>query len=203
MSVVTSLDFSPPGPEGGPPGHPRIRWTSRGLAALFTLLFFAYGLIVTTMLLAFLIPFAGDHLALGPKGGLIHFGESPLPPAYVAIETLPLVQRLAHVPAGMLIAAPVLVIFWSLRQLFRLYARGVVFAPENAGHLKRIGACLALHAAAPLMAHLFLNGLGMAIDQNWMHGYSLQELVLGGVVYVIAQVMQVGREIEEERSQFV
>jgi len=37
-------------------------------------------------------------------------------------------------------------------------------------------------------------------------GYRLtpqRELILGAVVFVIAQVMQLGRELEEERSQFV
>jgi hypothetical protein len=201
MANVLGLDLA--APEAAPTrAFRRIRWASKLLATLFTGFFAADGLIVGAMLLAFVVPFTGQHLGLGPKGGLISF-DGRLPPTYLAIDSLPLTQRLAHIPVGVLHAAPVLMIFWSLRQLFTLYGRGVVFARENAIHIKWIGACLGIHAAAPLAGVLFLRATGLVIDQAWMHGYSLQELILGGIVYVIAQVMQVGREIEEERSQFV
>jgi len=51
--------------------------------------------------------------------------------------------------------------------------------------------------------HLALSATGYEIDRNWAHMVSLQELVLGGVVFVVAGVMQVGREIEEDREGFV
>ena len=79
----------------------------------------------------------------------------------------------------------------------------VVFARENACHIKWIGVGLAIHAVAPFAGVQFLRALHLVIDHQWMHGSSLQELVLGAIVYAIAQVMQVGREIEEDRSQFV
>ncbi len=203
MSVVYPLHSAVGAPATPGRSHWRLRWTSRALAALFTLLLAADALITGAMLLAFAIPFAGQHLGLGARGGWISLGDGPLPHGYLAVSGLPLAQRLAHIPVGLLHAAPVLLIFWSLRQLFALYGQGLVFGQHNARHLKRIGACLVIHAAAPLAGVLFLRAIHMVIDQTWMHGYSLQELVLGGIVYVIAQVMQVGREIEEERSQFV
>jgi hypothetical protein len=180
----------------------RIRAASQGLAALFTLLFAADALLVAALLLAFLVPYTGQHLGIGPTGMLIHSGPQ-LPAPYVAVDGLPLGQRLAHVPVGLLNAAPVLVMFWSLRQLFGLYGKGVVFARENAILIKWIGAGLVAHAAAPGLGVLFLSAVHQVIDHRWMHAASLQELVLGGIVYVIAEVMQVGRELEEERSQFV
>jgi hypothetical protein len=198
------LDLHPPADgairEGS--SHWRICWTSRGLAALFTLLLAAYGLFCAALILAFLIPFTGQYLGIGPTGMLVSSGRG-LPAPYVPVDSLPLGQRLAHVPVGLLNALPVLFIFWNLRQLFRLYGRGVVFARENAVHLKWIGAWLVVNAAAPFLGVSFLRALHLAIDQKWMHGYSLQELVLGGIVYVITQVMQVGHEIEQDRSQFV
>jgi hypothetical protein len=201
MSNVMGLDFATPQP-APTPAFRRIRWASKGLAALFTLLLAAYGLISAALIAAFVVPFAGGRLGIGPTGMFITSGPR-LPASYVAVDALPLVQRLAHIPVGVLHAAPVLMIFWSLRQLFGLYGRGVVFARQNAIHIKWIGACLAVHAVAPLAGVMFLRALHLVVDQQWMHGYSLQELVLGGIVYVIAEVMQVGREIEEERSQFV
>jgi hypothetical protein len=128
---------------------------------------------------------------------------SHLPPHYVAVVDMPLVQRLAHVPVGLLNAAPIVVLFWSLRRLFGLYAKGVVFAPQNARSLKHIGAALIVLAVAPWLGHTVLDSLHLAIDRAWMHASSLQELILGAIVYVIAQVMQLGRELEEEQRQFV
>jgi hypothetical protein len=207
MSQAVVVDFAIEEP------HPsaalrRMRLVSRGLEILFLLLAVGAGLIAGTLILAFIVPYAGDHFAMGPTGGLLTFappGQPPrgLPPHYVAVSAMPVVQRLAHVPVGLLHAVPTVLLFWSLRRLFGLYAKGVVFAPENARSLKHVGAALIVIAVAPWLGHTFLNSLHLAIDQAWMHGSSIQELILGAIVYVIAQVMQLGRELEEERSQFV
>ena len=45
-----------------------------------------------------------------------------------------------------------------------------------------------------------LSALDMVVDHAWFHQDTIPQLVLGGVVYVIAQVMEVGRQIEERES---
>ncbi len=187
-------------PEG--PSHRRIRAASRVLAALFSVLLAADALFVLGLMLAFFIPALGRHVGIGPVGMLLSFGVE-LPHPYVAVHTLSLIRRLAHVAMGVLALSPALLIFWNLRRLFGLYGQGRVFARENAVHIKWIGVWLAADALAPFVVHLALNALHLAIDQHWMHLYSLQELVLGGVVYVIALVMEQGHAIEEEQGQFV
>jgi hypothetical protein len=183
--------------------HVRIRWTSEALAWLFTICLVGFGVVAAALIIAFIIPYAGDSVLIGPAGMMLTIGASHPPHGYIPVGSLPLVQRLAHVPAGFIVATPMLVLFWNLRRLFGLYSRGVVFARENAVCLKWAGVALAADAAAPFTAHGLLQLTGFAVDQHWLHFYSLQELVLGGIVYVIAQVMEVGREIEDERSQFV
>jgi hypothetical protein len=183
--------------------HWRIRWTSRALSWLFTLCLAGYGAFAAALILAFVVPYAGSAISIGSAGMELTIGAPRPPPGYIAVGSLPLVQRLAHVPAGFIVATPMLVMFWNLRRLFGLYGRGIVFARENAVCLKWVGLALAADAAAPFTAHGLLQLTGFAIDQHWIHFYSLQELVLGGIVWVIAQVMEVGREIEDERSQFV
>ena len=130
-------------------------------------------------------------------------GLPRMPAPYVPVSSLPLLQRLAHLPVGLIDFTPILAIFLGLRRLFGLYARGVVFGAENARCLRWIGVALIANAAAPGVGVLFLASLRLVVDRNWLHGSSVQELVLGAIVYVIALVMQVGRELEEERSQFV
>ncbi len=203
MSQAVIVDFAA-GEAEAPAALRRMRWVSRGLEILFLVLAVGFGLIATAAILDFIVPYAGDTLTLNPKGGFITLGPHPhLPPGYIAPGAMPVVQRLAHVPVGLLHAAPTFILFWSLQRLFGLYAKGIVFAPENARHIKHIGAALAVSAVAPFLGFSFLNSLGLAVDHTWAHGASVQELVLGAIVYVIAQVMQLGREIEEERSQFV
>ena len=116
---------------------------------------------------------------------------------------MPIAQRLAHAAMGVVVFLPGLMIFWNLRQLFRLYGKGVVFSQANARRIKAVGLWLAANAIAPLISVSTLSALHMAVDHAWFHGDTIPELVLGGVVYVIAQVMQVGHQIEEERGQYI
>ncbi|MGZ3272985.1 MAG: DUF2975 domain-containing protein [Caulobacteraceae bacterium] len=209
MSQSLVIDFAVETPQPAPPPElRRIRLVSRALEWLFLVLSVGTGLIAAALITAFIIPYMGDHFAMGPPGGLVRWAphlahEPPLPPHFVAVSDMPLVQRLAHVPVGLLHAAPMVLLFWSLRRLFGLYAKGVVFSRDNARTLKRVGAALIVIALAPWLGHTFLDSLHLAVDKAWMHGSSIQELVLGAIVYVIAQVMQLGHELEEERSQFV
>ena len=201
MSEAVILDFAAPEPEPTP-AHRRIRLASRGLAWLFTGLLALWSLFCAFLTAAFLVPPVGRFVGIGPSGMLLT-ALPHLPPPYVPVSGLPLLQRLAHVPVGLINFAPPLAIFWALRRLFGLYARGVVFSAENACCIQWIGAALAANAVAPFLGVQFLRALHLVIDRQWLHASSLQELVLGAVVYVIALVMQVGREIEEERGQFV
>jgi hypothetical protein len=213
MSHAAVIDFAAEAPEPDPPPElRRIRLVSHGLEWLFLLLAVGTTLIAGALIFDFAVPYLGDQFAMGPTGGALRVfvpwghplhPHPPLPPHFIAVSDMPLVQRLFHVPVGLLHAVPMVLLFWSLRNLFGLYARGVVFAPDNARSLKHVGAALIVIALAPWLGHTFLASLHMAIDNAWLHGSSLQELILGAIVLVIAQVMQLGRELEEERSQFV
>jgi hypothetical protein len=211
MSQAAILDFAVEAPDP-PPELRRIRWISRGLEWLFLILAVGTGLLASILIFDFIVPYLGDAFSLGPQGGGLRVGvpwghplhpHPPLPAGYLSPEAMPVVQRLAQVPVGLLHAVPMVVLFWSLRHLFGLYAKGVVFAPDNARSLKHVGGALIVIAIAPWLGFTFLNSLHLAIDKAWFHGSSLQELILGAIVLVIAQVMQLGRELEEERSQFV
>lgn len=176
----------------------RVRLGSRRLEILFTGLF---GLCVAVALTAFatMLFYKGELVRIGPDN--CYIGDGPA--NSVAFGSLPLVHRLIYVLVGVVRATPIIMIFWSLRGLFRLYARGQVFAPANAAQFRRIGVWLCVYALSPFACHLFLNATGYEIDKNWAHMASLQAFVLGLLVFVIGQVMQVGREIEEEREAFI
>ena len=194
--------------------HRRIRRASRALSALFGVILLLDIALAVIAGAGFLVDIPGLHVLIGPKGMLLTFmvapppGHPPLaslapPPGYLPAISLPLVQRLAHLAMGLVVFPPGLMIFWNLRQLFRLYGQGVVFSQANARRIKAVGLWLAANAVAPLISVSVLSALHMVVDHNWFHPDTIAQLVLGGVVYVIAQVMEVGHQIEEERGQYV
>ena len=176
----------------------RVRLGSRALAWLFTGLLSVSVTILIAALAAMLF-YKGQLLRIGPDNCYIGDG----PPNTVAFGSLPLVHRLVYCLVGIVRATPIIMLFWSLRGLFRLYARGEVFAPANAAQFRRIGMWLCAYAVSPFACHLFLAATGYEIDRNWAHMASVQAFVLGLLVFVIGEVMRVGREIEEDREAFV
>jgi hypothetical protein len=176
----------------------RVRLGSRALAWLFTGLLALSTAILIGALVTMLF-YKGELVRIGPDN--CYIGEGP--PNSVAFGSLPLPHRLIYCLVGIVRATPIIMLFWSVRALFRLYARGEVFSPENGRSFSRIGGWLCAYALAPFICHLFLGATGYEIDRNWAHMASLQAFVLGLLVLVIGQVMQVGREIEEDREAFV
>ena len=201
MSQAVVIDFVAKAPRPSAALR-RMRLVSRCLEVLFLVLTVGFAVVGAAVILDFIVPYA-NVIAVCPYGGLMTIGTYIWPLDCLAIGGMTTSQRLAHATCGPLVLAPLLLLFWNLRRLFGLYARGVVFAPDNARRLKHAGAALIVLGVAPLLNHAFLTSLGVAIDQIWIRPSDLQELILGVVVCVIAQVMQLGRELEEERGQFI
>ena len=202
MTEVLELHPALDRPIADGPSYVRIQLASRVLAVLFAALTGLFGAFVVALVAFALFWPAPGGLYAGPHDFLVlPRGVAPL--GYVAFRSLGLAQQLAYIGVHLIRSAPALLIFWSLKRLFGLYAGGVVFARENAALIKRIGFWLAIDAVAPFACHLFLAATHWEVDHNWLQFAGLQELILGGVVFVIALVMEAGREIEEDRGQFV
>lgn len=176
----------------------RVRLGSRALAWLFTGLTTLSGALLVTALIT-MIFYKGELVRIGPDN--CYIGEAPT--NTVAFGSLPLPHRLIYCLVGIVRATPIIMLFWSLRSLFGLYAKGQIFTPRNGKSFSLTGGWLCAYALSPFVCHLFLSRSGYEIDKNWAHMASLQAFVLGLLVLVIGQVMQVGREIEEDREAFV
>jgi ABC-type amino acid transport system permease subunit len=200
MATVLHLKplFRPPPVSAESPAQRRVRLGSRAAAWLFTGLFALSALILVTAI-GVMLAYRGELVRIGPDN--CYIGEGP--PNSVAFGSLPLVHRLVYVVVAIVRATPILMIFWSLRALFGGYARGEVFSAGAARRFGRVGGWLCAYAVSPLLCHLALSATGYEIDKNWAHMASLQAFVLGLLVFVVGQVMQVGREIEEDREAFV
>jgi hypothetical protein len=198
--MAAIVDISPPAP-ATPPGVGKIRTASRGFAVLFGGLLWAFVALTAFGVWAVMF-YRGGVLSLGAAGGMISTDGHP-PPGYVIFASLSLTHRLVYSLVWIVRSAPMVLLFWNLQGLFRLYARGQVFATRNARHLQWMGIALLADAVLPFLCHLALSASGYEIDRNWAHMTSLQELLLGGLVLVIAQVMLVGHEIELDREGFI
>jgi hypothetical protein len=182
------------------PAFRRLRTASRGLEWLFAALFVAF-IAIMAISLWILWFYQGSMIVVGPRGGLI---TTVAPPAdFIPFRLWPLSEKIAYTPDVIVRGVPTIALFWALRSLFRAYGRGEVFTGANARLIAVMGICLIADAAAPFLCHLILAATGYEIDKLWAHMAALQELVLGAVVFVIALVMQAGREIEEDREGFV
>jgi Protein of unknown function (DUF2975) len=197
--MASVIDFAPPR-QPTLPSVRKIRAASRGFEVLFTILFAAF-IALAVFSLWVLFFYQGTFIAIGPRGGLI--GNAPLPPDFIPFSHWRLDQKLAYLPDVIVRALPSIYLFWCLRALFRLYGQGQVFTARNAALIKAMGVCLVADAVAPFACHLVLSATGYEIDKLWAHMSSVQELVLGAVVFVIALVMQAGHEIEQDREGFV
>lgn len=187
--------------EGHEPRHGRLRTRSRVLAHVVTIVFGGV-LLFNGAVLTLGAAFGGALLSMGPDS--TYLGEPPPGlPSIVPFGSLPLPTRLAYAATLVLDTAPALFALLHLRGLLRLYAAGTVFAAENAARIKRIGLGLVAYAAAPFLGHQLVALAGHGVDMGWFHASEAQALVLGAVLFVVAQVMEVGREIEQDRDGFV
>ena len=184
--------------------HRRLRRRSRVLAAIFTGLFWFCAAGVAAMIAVDLF-YQGHNVAFGPEGGLISIPGpvDPLPAGYLWWSDVGLRFRLGGVFAVLTQFTPAVMVLAELRGLFRLYAAGTVFAEANAKHFKRMAIWLIAYAVTPFLSVSFLTLIDCVIDKAWFHNAELYALGLGFVLFVIAEVMEAGREIEQERDEFV
>jgi hypothetical protein len=186
------------------PRYKRLRRQSRFLSTMITALLVLYVVYHAAMVVATPL-INGDGVHLGPGAHVIFDLSAPKegPPGSVLLSSFSVLQRIGFALVLALRAVPIGLTLFNLRALFRLYASGIVFARENASHIKRMGIWLIVFAATPYVTHELSVPMGNNFDDEWFHMEEVYALVGGAVVYVVAQVMQVGREIEQERDEFV
>ncbi len=189
--------------EADRPIHRRIQARSRIFQHLFTGLLWLVTAVTALLVLAALF-YRGDHVLVTASGVDIVLGPAPaVPPDAISLGQMALRLRFGGAVALLAQFGPAILVLANLRGLFRLYAAGIVFAGENAGYIKRIGQWLIAYAVAPFISVQLLILADCAVDRAWFHLVEVQALVLGGILLVIAQVMEAGREIEQDRDGFV
>lgn len=200
MSNVVELPTLPLDMTGGDSAHRGLRRLSRVLVVLFTV--FVAVQILWLLAAAIVTVWFSDHVLVGAKGAFVFSGTPPIWKDTVLYSTQSATTRVAGMIDIAVATLPILLAFWNLRGLFALYARGIVFARENAAHLKRVGLWLVVYPFAKVLANMIFQAAG-GTDKAWFHMELIYALVAGLIVFVIAQVMEFGHEIEQEKDSFV
>ncbi len=190
--------------------HHASRQLRRFSQPFVILLSIALGLLVLfeiTTIAAILFLFHGDGawraaVSFSQSGVNLSIGSASDQAGHgVALESLAFGQRALIALLGALCATCSGFALFHLRQLFTLYSRGVVFAEDNIRHIKRFG--LWLVAAA-----IVINGSGRLFliitgQPPFDTANAAMALVYGGMTYVMARVMELGRQADLERKEFI
>ena len=201
MSNITSLELPETPTITEPLKRRLLRRRSQAWALIFSLAL-ALSIMLAVLLCGGVLFYDGPLLSFGPGG--IWIGLAPEDAAgLLPLTAFSSSQRQLGAVAVALLAMPAIFILFHLRRLFRLYAEGVVFARANARHLKFVGLGLVLYAFAPLVANRLVMFAGVTNDPVWFHFDEVMALLLGALLFVVADVMEFGREIELDRDGFV
>ncbi len=202
MSVNRIIPFPPP-LSGEAPLLARIRRLSRPLEWLFAGMF-VIGAGVLTVAVVAVLAYTGDRLQIRPGGMQIYIDAAvpPPPPGWTTVGAIPLTRKIALAMSACVMIGPALAILWQLRRLFRLYGSEQILGADNARIIGLIASWLVAYAIAPTFGHLVVEAAGFD-DEGWLRFDSLQALVLGLILFVMARVMRWGAEVADDAARFV
>jgi hypothetical protein len=112
-------------------------------------------------------------------------------------------QRLAGSVSLAIRVVPVLLTLDCLRRLFGLYASGAVFSPAIARQYKLLGASLITYAIILIPSHVLAMVAGLTQAGISIGSRQIEILLLGAAVVVVSHVMEIGNEIERDRSEII
>jgi hypothetical protein len=183
----------------------RIRRISRPLVLLITV---ALALLTVSLLQAGVlllyhqIGSPDAYVSFTPWGVGMTIGHlDATVPALVPVESLSVTQRLIVASLLLLSTTCAALMLLQIRRLFILYSRGVIFAEENAGRIKRFALWLVAHAVAVNVSARIFAAVVLAPPLGTSNAALI--LVLGAMIYVIGHVMDLGRDADLERREFI
>lgn len=168
-----------------------------GCSILLTLL--CFGLAVLTAGVLF---YDGALLGTGPDG-LCLGAHSCSSAGTTHLDLLSSAQRAAFAIGLALPCVPALMILAHLRGLFRLYAAGIVFTPDNICQISRVGLWLLAYSAAPFLVHQLLDAFAIFPGQSWFRVDEAAAVIIGLSLLLVARVIACGDEIEQRRDLFI
>jgi hypothetical protein len=130
-----------------------------------------------------------------------YFGKAS-PMLAVPLDSLSFGQR---VLVSLIVLArylPAAMVLWNLRGLFALYSEGLIFEAQNVRRVRMIGLGLILSGIASFVVWpLFV--FAVEFKHQGFEIAGVGTLVFGGMTFVVARVMELGRELAQEQAEFL
>lgn len=173
----------------------KLNKISNRFQSLFKILFFVYPLLViSTWLSLITIPVEA-------------FTFTRLP-VDVDLQSLRFMTRFLACMVQMIPTIIVMLGFYYLIQLFKLYAQNIIFDPKNVILIKKIGYTLIAQVFVSLLITQPLLSFILTMDalpgqREIAVGFGSEEisnLIIGGIVVLISWVMAEGGKLEEEKN---
>ncbi|HVK80631.1 MAG TPA: DUF2975 domain-containing protein [Verrucomicrobiae bacterium] len=188
-------------PDAEAPALRRIRH----LSLPFELIFLALAGLVAFVYLATLLAalfYTGEQFRLTANGPTLYLGDDAFAPGSVKISDVPLTSRLIGFVPLTIIQGALIAAFYCLHKLFGGYRRGHVFTETAIRWMRRAGVALIVFAIAPGVFQPLVRAAGLR-DEAWLHGHTIAALLIGGALFVLARVIALGRQIEEESKGYI
>ena len=184
------------------PARRRIRM----LSLPFELAFGAAAVLTVILLATILVLATGTetpYLRIDEAGAYITFNAvSSAPAGSIPVSDLALATRLAGAVVVATLYGSLAAAFVSLCRLFGHYRRGEVFARGAVGLMRQAGVWLIVFALVPAVSQPLMRSLGSP-DRAWFHSVSIVALLVGGALFILALITQLGREIEHEGEGYI
>lgn len=173
----------------------RLNKVSNRFQSLFKLLLLIYPLLVISTWLGWItIPIEA-------------FSFTRLP-VEVDLQSLRFLTRFLACMVQMIPTLIVMMGFYYLIQLFKLYSQNIIFGPQNVILIKKIGFNLIAQVIISLLITQPLLSLVLTMDappggHEIAIGFGNEEisnLIIGGIVVLISWVMEEGGKLEEEKN---
>lgn len=198
MAAVEQL-YAEPKPES--PARKRIRRLSLPFEIVFAAFAALVALVYAGTLVAALF-YAGENFRLTTEGPTLYLGSDAFAVGSVKISDVPLASRLIGFIPLTIIQGALIAAFFCLHKLFGAYRAGLVFAEAPVRWMRRAGAALVLFAISPGLLQPLVQAAGL-MDRNWLQPQMVAALLVGGALFVLASVITLGREIEEEGEGYI
>jgi len=181
----------------------QIRRISKPMEFLATFMLLGLGLILM-LGVAGLFLYEGPLLRIDEGSAYIFFSveEIATVPNSTAVSDLSLYTRSGMFVIVFLQYAPLMLVLWGLKSLFARLKTHPVFEGKHAHILKHMGAWLIFFAVIPFFTDMIAELVGSP-DRNWFKWSSIGAVLLGGLLVVLARVMQHGADLEQENASFL
>jgi hypothetical protein len=184
-----------------PPSLRRIRYLSLPFEIVFLVLATLVTLVYAGTVLAALF-YTGEHFRLTENGPTLYLGSDTFAPNSIKISDAPLNSRLLGFVPLTVIQGALIAAFYCLHKLFAAYRQGLVFTELAIGWMRRAGVALIVFAVAPGLFQPLVRAAGLR-DEAWLHGHTIAALLIGAALFVLASVIALGRQIEEEAKGYI